>query len=68
MAAGNQSIRNSSRERRLAAALRENVKRRKAQARARAIAQEAREQAGGGGKHTPPTHDSAGIPSDKTET
>jgi len=68
MAEKNQSREKSSRERRLAAALRENVKRRKAQARARAVAQEARDQADGGGKHTPATHDSAGIPSDKTET
>jgi hypothetical protein len=68
MAGKNQSTGKSSRERRLAAALRENVKRRKAQARARAIAQEARDQAGGGCKHTAGTHDSAGIPSDKTKT
>jgi len=68
MAGKNQSTGKSSRERRLAAALRGNVKRRKAQARARAIAQEAQDQAGVGGKHTPATHDSAGIPSDKTET
>jgi hypothetical protein len=67
MAGKNQSSEKSSRERRLAAALRENVKRRKAQVRARAN-QEAQEHAGGGGKHTPATHDSAGIPSDKTET
>jgi hypothetical protein len=53
MAGKNQSTGKSSRERRLAAALRENVKRRKAQARARAIAQEAQDQAGVGGKHTP---------------
>jgi hypothetical protein len=52
------------RERRLAAALRENVRRRKAQARARALAQEsAREQ-----EQAPATHDSAGIPGEKKES
>jgi hypothetical protein len=52
----------TSRERRLAAALRENVRRRKAQARARALAKEvAREE-------QPPTHDSAGISGENKES
>jgi hypothetical protein len=53
----------AARERRLGAALRENVKRRRAQARARALAQEAAP----GEEARPTTHDSAGIPGDKKD-
>jgi hypothetical protein len=49
------------RERRLGAALRENLKRRKAQARARVI--EGSDPAG-----SPPSHDSAGIAEEDRET
>jgi hypothetical protein len=49
----------ASRERRLGAALRENLKRRKAQARARAVAQVH--------PHAAPSHDSAGIGGDDKE-
>jgi hypothetical protein len=47
----------ASRERQLGAALRENLKRRKAQARARAVAR----------PHAAPSHDSAGIAGDDKE-
>ena len=52
----------TSRERRLAAALRENVRRRKAQARARALAKEAARE------EQPSTHDSAGIPGENKKS
>jgi hypothetical protein len=51
------AVQKARRERRLGAALRENLKRRKAQARSRSAAD--------GGERARPPHDSAGIVDDK---
>jgi Arc/MetJ family transcription regulator len=51
------STEKAARERRLRAALRENIKRRKAQARDRALAGQGKQP----DQHVPPAHDSAGI-------
>jgi hypothetical protein len=57
------STEKAARERRLRAALRENIKRRKAQARDRALARQGMQ----GEEHVPPAHDSAGISSENNQ-
>jgi hypothetical protein len=56
-----QGTEKSARERRLGAALRENIKRRRAQARARAQEERGEEQESQREQRNPATHDSAGI-------
>jgi hypothetical protein len=61
MDGGRHNAEKSVRERRLGAALRENIKRRKAQARARAQEEQGEERGSRRHQRTPATHDSAGI-------